>query len=184
MKREPRLHFSDADLAEPKLKKPIKRVEKAAAKADKAQAKIPKKTVVKKERGFDPATGKVKTHLRFEEVDKKKPPSKLTHAAQDAPANLVLSQFHREVQQSEDDNVGVESAHKLEGAAESGGRLIQSAHRSHQLKPYRAAARAETRLEKANIDELQKKAQIEHPTSIPVSMWQLKQAIKMLYVGA
>ena len=181
MKREPRLHFSDADLAEPKLKKPIKRVEKAAAKADKAQAKIPKKTVVKKERGFDPATGKVKTHLRFEEVDKKKPPSKLTHAAQDAPANLVLSQFHREVQQSEDDNVGVESAHKLEGAAESGGRLIQSAHRSHQLKPYRAAARAETRLEKANIDALQKKAQIEHPTSNPVSKWQQKQAIKKQY---
>lgn len=184
MKREPRLHFSDADLAEPKLKKPIKRVEKAAAKADKAQAKIPKKTVVKKERGFDPATGKVKTHLRFEEVDKKKPPSKLTHAAQDAPANLVLSQFHREVQQSEDDNVGVESAHKLEGAAESGGRLIQSAHRSYQLKPYRAAARAETRLEKANIDALQKKAQIEHPTSNPVSKWQQKQAIKKQYVAA
>ena len=74
MKREPRLQFSDADLAEPKLEKPIKRVKKAEAKADKAQAKIPKKTVVKKERGFDPATGKVKTQLRFEEVDKKKPP--------------------------------------------------------------------------------------------------------------
>lgn len=69
MKREPRLQFSDADLAEPKLEKPIKRVKKAEAKADKAQAKIPKKTVVKKERGFDPATGKVKTQLRFEEVD-------------------------------------------------------------------------------------------------------------------
>lgn len=107
MKREPRLQFSDADLAEPKLEKPIKRVKKAEAKADKAQAKIPKKTVVKKERGFDPATGKVKTQLRFEEVDKKKPPSKLTHAVQDAPANFVLSQVHREVRQSEDDNVGV-----------------------------------------------------------------------------
>ena len=58
MKREPRLQFSDADLAEPKLEKPIKRVKKAEAKADKAQAKIPKKTVVEKERGFDPATGK------------------------------------------------------------------------------------------------------------------------------
>ena len=57
MKREPRLQFSDADLAEPKLEKPIKRVKKAEAKADKAQAKIPKKTVVKRERGFDPATG-------------------------------------------------------------------------------------------------------------------------------
>ena len=184
MKREPRLQFSDADLAEPKLEKPIKRVKKAAAKADKAQAKIPKKTMVKKERGFDPATGKVKTQLRFEEVDKKKPPSKLTHAVRDAPANFVLSQVHREVRQSEDDNVGVEAAHKVEQAVESGGRLVQSAHRAHQLKPYRAAIRAEKKLEQANLDALQKKAEIDSPTSNPVSKWQQKQAIKKQYAAA
>ena len=184
MKREPRLQFSDADLAEPKLEKPIKRVKKAEAKADKAQAKIPKKTVVKKERGFDPATGKVKTQLRFEEVDKKKPPSKLTHAVRDAPANLILSQVHREVRQSEDDNVGVEAAHKVEQAVESGGRLVQSAHRAHQLKPYRAAIRAEKKLERANLDALQKKAEIGSPTSNPVSKWQQKQAIKKQYAAA
>ena len=184
MKREPRLQFSDADLAEPKLEKPIKRVKKAEARADKAQAKIPKKTVVKKERGFDPATGKVKTQLRFEEVDKKKPPSKLTHAVQDAPANLILSQVHREVRQSEDDNVGVEAAHKVEQAVESGGRLVQSAHRAHQLKPYRAAIRAEKKLERANLDALQKKAEIDSPTSNPVSKWQQKQAIKKQYAAA
>ena len=184
MKREPCLQFSDADLAEPKLEKPIKRVKKAEAKADKAQAKIPKKTVVKKERGFDPATGKVKTQLRFEEVDKKKPPSKLTHAVQDAPANLILSQVHREVRQSEDDNVGVEAAHKVEQAVESGGRLVQSAHRAHQLKPYRAAIRAEKKLERANLDALQKKAEIDSPTSNPVSKWQQKQAIKKQYAAA
>lgn len=184
MKREPRLQFSDADLAEPKLEKPIKRVKKAAAKADKAQAKIPKKTVVKKERGFDPATGKVKTQLRFEEVDKKKPPSKLNHAVRDAPANFVLSQVHREVRQSEDDNVGVEAAHKVEQAVESGGRLVQSAHRAHQLKPYRAAIRAEKKLERANLDALQKKAEIDSPTSNPVSKWQQKQAIKKQYASA
>ena len=184
MKREPRLQFSDADLVEPKLEKPIKRVKKAEAKADKAQAKIPKKTVVKKERGFDPATGKVKTQLRFEEVDKKKPPSKLTHAVRDAPANLVLSQVHREVRQSEDDNVGVEAAHKVEQAVESGGRLVQSAHRAHQLKPYRAAIRAEKKLERANLDALQKKAEIDSPTSNPVSKWQQKQAIKKQYAAA
>ena len=184
MKREPRLQFSDADLAEPKLEKPIKRVKKAEAKADKAQAKIPKKTVVKKERGFDPATGKVKTQLRFEEVDKKKPPSKLTHAVRDAPDNFVLSQVHREVRQSEDDNVGVEAAHKVEQAVESGGRLVQSAHRAHQLKPYRAAIRAERKLERANIDALQKKAEIDSPTSNPVSKWQQKQAIKKQYAAA
>ena len=184
MKREPRLQFSDADLAEPKLEKSIKRVKKAEAKADKAQAKIPKKTVVKKERGFDPATGKVKTQLRFEEVDKKKPPSKLTHAVRDAPANFVLSQVHREVRQSEDDNVGVEAAHKVEQAVESGGRLVQSAHRAHQLKPYRAAIRAEKKLERANLDALQKKAEIDSPTSNPVSKWQQKQAIKKQYAAA
>ena len=184
MKREPRLQFSDADLAEPKLEKPIKRVKKAEAKADKAQAKIPKKTVIKKERGFDPATGKVKTQLRFEEVDKKKLPSKLTHAVQDAPANFVLSQVHREVRQSEDDNVGVEAAHKVEQAVESGGRLVQSAHRAHQLKPYRAAIRAEKKLERANLDALQKKAEIDSPTSNPVSKWQQKQAIKKQYAAA
>ena len=184
MKREPRLQFSDADLAEPKLEKPIKRVKKAEAKADKAQAKIPKKTVVKKERGFDPATGKVKTQLRFEEVDKKKPPSKLTHAVRDAPANFVLSQVHREVRQSEDDNVGVEAAHKVEQAVESGGRLVQSAHRAHQLKPYRAAIRAEKKLERANLDALQKKAEIDSSTSNPVSKWQQKQAIKKQYAAA
>ena len=171
MKREPRLQFSDADLAEPKLEKPIKRVKKAEAKADKAQAKIPKKTVVKKER-------------RFEEVDKKKPPSKLTHAVRDAPANLILSQVHREVRQSEDDNVGVEAAHKVEQAVESGGRLVQSAHRAHQLKPYRAAIRAEKKLERANLDALQKKAEIDSPTSNPVSKWQQKQAIKKQYAAA
>ena len=120
----------------------------------------------------------------LEEVDKKKPPSKLTHAVQDAPANFVLSQVHREVRQSEDDNVGVEAAHKVEQAVESGGRLVQSAHRAHQLKPYRAAIRAEKKLERANLDALQKKAEIDSPTSNPVSKWQQKQAIKKQYAAA
>ena len=184
MKREPRLQFSDADRAEPKLKKPIRKAEKAAAKADKAQAKIPKTTAVRKERGFDPATGKVKTSLRFEEVDKKKPTSKLTRAVQDAPGNAVLTQFHREMRESEDDNVGVESAHKLEETVEGGGRMVQSAHRSHQLKPYRAAAAAESKLEKANLDVLYQKAQMESPASNPISKWQQKQAIKRQYAAA
>lgn len=66
MKREPRLQFSDADLAEPKLEKPIKRVKKAEAKADKAQAKIPKKTVVKRNAALirPPARSKRSSVLR------------------------------------------------------------------------------------------------------------------------
>ena len=154
--------------------------DKAAAKADRAQAKIPKKKVRQVE--IDQETGKTTTKLVLE--DKKKPPSKLTHAVRDAPANFVLSQVHREVAQSEDDNVGVEAAHKVEQTVESGGRLVQSAHRAHQLKPYRAAIRAEKKLERANLDALQKKAEIDSPTSNPVSKWQQKQAIKKQYAAA
>ena len=67
---------------------------------------------------------------------------------------------------------------------ERGGRLVQSAHRAHQLKPYRAAIRAEKKLERANLDALQKKAEIDSPTSNPVSKWQQKQAIKKQYAAA
>lgn len=184
MRQEPRLQFTKEERAAPELEKPIRKADRAADKAEKARAKIPKKKIRFEETVTDPATGKTVTHLRFEEVDKKKPPSKLTHAVQDAPANFVFSQVHREVRQSEDDNVGVEAAHKVEQAVESGGRLVQSAHRAHQLKPYRAAIRAEKKLERANLDALQKKAEIDNPTSNPVSKWQQKQAIKKQYAAA
>jgi len=184
LKREPRLQFTDAERADPELEKPIRKAEKAAAKADAAQTKIPKKTVKVKERAVDLTTGKVTTRLRFEEIDKKKPPSKLTHTLRDAPGNTVAGALHREIAKSEDENVGVESAHKLEKAAETGGRFIQSARRSHQLKPYRKAAAAEHRLEKANVDALYHRSLRENPTSNPLSRWQQKRAIRKQYAAA
>ena len=47
--------------------------------------------------------------LYFEEVDKPKPPSKLSHAVQQAPGLMVSGAVHREVQRAEQDNVGLES---------------------------------------------------------------------------
>jgi predicted SnoaL-like aldol condensation-catalyzing enzyme len=131
-KRAPRLQFTKEEQTDPVLKKSVRRTQKAAAKADQARAKIPKKKVLRKQRTFDKPTGKAKVRLYFEEVDKKKP-SKFTHAVRDAPGNIVLMQFHREIRQSEDENVGVEATHQSEEAAETGGRLVRSAHRSHKL---------------------------------------------------
>ena len=182
-KREPSLKFTDEERASPELGKSVRKAEEAAAKADKAQAKIPTKKVVKPELTADPKNGKIKVKLNFEDAQKK-PPSKLTFAAQDAPGAVVRGHIHKEVSETEDDNVGVESAHKLEETAESTGHLMQQANRSHQLQPYRAAARAENQLEKANVQALQKKAQVKNPTSNPVSKWQQKQAIKRQYAAA
>ena len=118
--RSPRLQFTAEERETPQLKQAIQTADKKAAKLEKAEAKIPKKTVKKKERIVDANIGKVTTRLYFEEVDKKRPPSKLTHAAASTPGNAILSSAHREIRESEDENVGVESAHKLEQAAESG----------------------------------------------------------------
>ena len=182
MNKEPRLRFTEEERADPALEKPIHKAEKAAAKADKAQAKIPKKQVKRAE--VDPKTGKVTTKLVLE--DKPRPPSKLSHTVRDAPGNAVAGKLHQEIRKTEDDNVGVESAHKSEEAVETGVHLVREGYRSHKLKPYRKAAQAERKLEKANIEALFQKSVYENPAaaSNPLSRWQQKQQIKKQYAAA
>lgn len=182
MIKEPRLRFTEEERADPALEKPIRKAEKAAAKADKAQAKIPKKQV--KRTVVDPKTGKTTTKLVLE--DKPRPPSKLSHSLRDAPGNAVAGKLHQEVRETEDDNVGVESAHKSEEAVETGVHLVQEGYRSHKLKPYRKAAQAERQLEKANINVLYQKSLQDNPqaASNPLSRWQQKQQIKKQYAAA
>ena len=175
MTKGPRLRFTDEERADPALEKPIR-------KADKAQAKIPKKKV--RQKTVDSRTGKVTTKLVLE--DKKKPPSKLSHAVRDTPANAALGKLHKEIQETEQDNVGVESAHKSEEAAETGARLMREDYRSHKLKPYRQAAQAEKKLEKANVNALYQKSLQENPqlASNPFFRWQQKRTIKKQYAAA
>lgn len=163
MTKEPRLRFTDEERSDPALEKPIRKVDRATAKADKAQAKIPKRNV--KQTVVDPETGKLVLE------DKPKPPSKLSHAVRDTPLNMVTGKLHHEVQESEQDNVGVESAHKSEEAVETGARLVREGCRSHKLKPYRKAAQAEQKLEKANVNALYQKSLRDDPqlASNPIS---------------
>ena len=182
MIKEPRLRFTEEERADSALEKPIRKAEKAAVKADKAQAKIPKKQVKRAE--VDPKTGKVTTKLVLE--DKPRPPSKLSHTVRDAPGNAVAGKLHQEIRKTEDGNVGVESAHKSEEAVETGVHLAREGYRSHKLKPYRKAAQAERKLEKANIEALFQKSVYENPAaaSNPLSRWQQKQQIKKQYAAA
>ena len=64
--------------------------------------------------------------------------------------------------------------------------LVREGYRSHKLKPYRKAAQAEQKLEKANVNALYQKSLRENPqlASNPLSRWQQKQAIKKEYAAA
>lgn len=184
-KKNPRLQFTDAEL-NPRLRHRARRAGKAADQAEKARAKLPKKKHQRRmiDRYAGPAApGK---RLYFEEVDKPRPPSKLSHAVQQAPGLMVSGAVHRRVQQAEQDNVGLESVHKLELGAETAGRIAESAYHAHKLKPCRQAARAERRLEKANVTLLYRKHIQGNPqlASSPLSRWQQKRAIRKQYASS
>lgn len=181
-----RLQFSEEERTDPTLEKPMKKAVKAADKMKKAQANIPQQKKLTRERTFDADTGKPKVRLYFEKIDKPKPPSKLSRKIKNIPQQELMAKIHKEIRESERDNVGVESAHKSEQALEFGARRMQSAYHSHKLKPYRQLARAERKTTKAEINYLYKKSLRDNPeaTSNPLSKWQQKRAIKKQYAAA
>ena len=137
-------------------------------------------------RNLEKAAGKVDDPSKLTFEDKKKPPSKVSQGVRQAPVHLVAGKLHKEIRETEQDNVGVESAHKSEEAVETGAYLVREGYRSHKLKPYRKAAQAERQLEKANVNALYQKSLRENPqfTSNPLSRWQQKQSIKKQYAVA
>lgn len=184
-KRTPRLIFSEEERALPELEKVIRKADRKADKLEKAEAKIPKKTVKVKERIVDADTGKLTTRLFFEEVDKKRPPSKLSHAAQKAPLDTIRGAVHRKLREENDENSGTEAANTLSETAESSYRVAETAHHSHTEKPYRRAGKVEAAADKANLRALNRQYEQEYgKASNPYSRWQQKRAIKKEYAAA
>ena len=188
--RSSRLQFTDEERSTPELGKYIEKSDRAADRLDAARAAIPKEKKLVRERSFDEATGKGKTRLRFEEHDK--PPGfREKHNPLSRPAQEAGIFVHNKVHSVEKDNSGVEGAHKSEEAAEKGlkygARKVREGYRSHKLKPYRAAAKAEQAAEKANVNYLYQKALQDNPqiaASNPVSRFMQKQRIKRQYAKA
>ena len=183
-----RLQFTEEERAAPELHKHIHRAEKAADKLDAAQAVIPKKRVLRKERVFDEASGTAKTKLRFDTVDKS--PPKLKPNPLGRPLREVAVQAHGKIHEVEYENVGVEGGHKGEELAErQAGKAIRSGIRRHKLKPYRAAAKAEKKAIAANAEYIYQKSLRDNPEMAqaaknPVSRFWQKQHIKREYAKA
>lgn len=181
-----RLQFTDEERATPELEKYIQKSDKAADKLDAARAAIPKKKLLTKQRSFDEATGKAKVRLHFEEVDKPIG-GKLKHNPLSRPAQEAGLLIHNKIHSVEKDNSGVEGAHKTEELAERGikygARKLKQGYRSHKLKPYRAAAKAEKAAAKANVNFQYRKALSDNPqlASSPLSRFMQKRKIKRQY---
>lgn len=182
-----RLEFTEDERADPTLQKYIDRSENAADKLDGARAAIPTKKVIRRERTFDEATGKGKTRLHFEEVEKKAN-GRLHHNPVSRPVRELRTMAHSKIRQVEQENVGVEAGHKSEVLGERGvsytGSKVRSAIRHHRAKPWRQAEKAEKAAIKANAEFFYQKAIHDDPglaASNPVSRYMQKQRIKRNY---
>ena len=186
-----RLQFTDEERASPELDKYIKKSEKAADRLDAANAAIPKKNKIVKERTFDEATGKAKTRLHFEKQDKPPSDARGKHKSPLRPVAQAELYVHVKIHEVEKDNSGVEVAHKseelAEGAAKYGAPKLKEGYHSRKLKPYRAAAKAEKAAIKANAEFKYQKALQDNPqiaASNPFSRFMQKQRIKREYAKA
>ena len=185
-----RLQFTEEERATPELETYIKKSEKAADRLDAAKAAIPKQKKLVKERTFDEAAGKAKTRLHFEEQEKPIPGGKAHSNPLSRPAQEAGIFVHNKIHSVEKDNSGAEGAHKSEELAERGARYgtrkFKQGYRSHKLKPYREAAKAEKAAFKANVNFQYHKVLQENPqlTSNPFSRFMQKQQIKRQYAKA
>ena len=152
-KRNIRLEFTEEERQNPSLKKPIRKAEKAADKLDKAKAKLP-------------------TRINGQE---KKPPSKLVHITADTPIDVLATQFHREAKET--DNTAAEAVDAGIGTLQT----VREVSYHQKLKPYRAAVRAETKADAANLRVLEKETQEFTQKS---SRMQQKRYVKREYMKA
>ena len=188
--RTSRLQFTEEELSAPELERYIDKSNKAADRLDAARAALPKEKKLVKERVFDEAAGKAKTRLRFEEREKPMSGGNGHKFPLSRPAQEAGLFVHSKIHSVEKDNSGVEGAHKSEELAERGAkygaRKVKQGYRSHKLKPYRAAAKAEKAATKANADFYYHKALHDNPqlTINPLSRFWQKQQIKREYAKA
>ena len=175
-----------------KYEKAQKQVKKAERKLEKAQARLPTRRRVCLTGQDDSGAGKVGHRLHFEtEIipENEKPPlaERTMNTAGQTVTSMVSLKIHQKIREHEQDNVGVEAAHKAESAAEHGaGRYLR--HRKHRLheKPYREVHRAEKRMSAASADMAYQKLLMDKPElqKKAFSRWLQKRKLRQKYAAA
>ncbi len=162
--------------------------ERVIGRIDAAQTRQASKKAVRKAQQEDAQAVKP-SRLRFTD-DELPPDFREKYNPLSLPAQEAGLFIHNKIHSVEKDNSGVEGAHKTEEAAERGARYgarkVKQGYRSHKLKPYRQAAKAEQAAAKANANLQYQKILQENPQlqSNPLSRFMQKQQIKREYAKA
>lgn len=198
----PRLQFSEEELETEGLKKPILQVEKATERRDRMKARLRKEHGPKKKAPDAAKTETVKAaepgktpvsvngekpilhRLRFEEDAAMPVPTK---PAQGIVKRTVSAEVHKQIAQDEDENTGLQAIHSAEQGGENVLHTVQNMRQSKLQHDHAKLAKAERKLDHANIRYLQKEREIKHPEtsgSNPISRAYQRRAIRKEYMAA
>lgn len=198
----PRLQFSEEELENEGLKKPVLQVEKAAEKRDRMKARLRKEHGPKKKPADVPTADAPKAaeaanpvvaagsempilhRLRFGEETMTPVPRK---PAQGMVKRTVSAEVHKQIAQDEDENTGLQAVHATEQGGESALDTVQKARQSKLQHHQNKLVKAEKKLDHANVRYLQKEQEIKHPEatgSNPISRAYQRRAIRKEYMAA
>ena len=184
--------FSSDAPASRRIERLERKSQKAHERLDAAREKLPTKKVLKKECVFDEKTGKGKTRLYFEdEVKVPKGQSKLQFEADKTVRKVgdtLASGIHGKIHEVEQENSGVEAAHKTEIAAESVVRHYQHHTERSANKPFEKVSKLEQKAEAADRELHFEKTVAENPemktSRANMNKHYQKQHIKKEYAAA
>lgn len=182
-----------ADVPFDRVKRFEQKADKARAKADKAEQKLPHKKKIQKQRIFDEQKQKPKNRLHFEKEVKSQ--SDIYHRSPirnsaDTLQYAATNKIHTKVAEVEHDNTAVEAAHKTEQKAETLSRYSMRTARyidgQRKAAPYKKASRLKHRADKAEIKAIYEKTLAENPQlkKSAIKKFQQKQRIKKQYQKA
>jgi len=167
-----------------------RKADRANEKLNAAREKLPTRKVIRSERVFDDETGKAHTRLLFESEIKQPNSSKLDFAVKKDVRKLGDSLgdvVHGKLHEVEQENSGVEAAHKSEIVAETAVRDVMRHEKAVANKPYEKVSRLEQQAEKANFNAHYERTVQENPEmkgSGAKSKFYQKQQIKKEYQAA
>lgn len=184
---------SAGDVPFDRVKRFEQKAEKARAKADKAEQKLPHKKKIKRQRIFDEQKQKPKNRLQFEK--EVRPQSDLYHRSPirngaDTLQYAAMNKIHTKVAEVEHDNTAVEAAHKSEQKAETLSRYSMRTAKyidgQRKTAPYKKAARLKHKAEKAEVKAIHERTLAENPQlkKSAIRKFQQKQRIKKQYQKA